>query len=63
MLRANRSNFVVVSTTCRSVTAAAAEVTAEHGGAALLGGPRGGGHSRPERLRPARKVEVDEVNA
>lgn len=28
MLRANRSNFVVVSITCRSVTAAAAEVTA-----------------------------------
>jgi hypothetical protein len=35
----------------------------EHGGAALFGGPRGGGHGRPERLRPARKIEVDEVNA
>jgi hypothetical protein len=35
----------------------------EHRGAALLGGTRGGGHGRPERLRPARKIEIDEVNA
>jgi hypothetical protein len=35
----------------------------EHGGAALLGGTRGGGQGRPERSRPARKIEVDEMNA
>jgi hypothetical protein len=35
----------------------------EHGGAALLGGSRSGGHRRPEGLRATRKIEVNEVNA
>jgi hypothetical protein len=35
----------------------------EHGGPALLGGPRGGGQNRPERGRPAWEIEADEMNA